>query len=204
MEPVIHRSRAFSIVELLVVIAIISILMAITVPAVSSMIENTNIARGAQLIESQIQLARQLASSKNRPVEVRFIKVPAQSTNGLSAIQLWQMDPPSGTNASQARPLARAEMLPTAICISEDAGTASRLFAKCGITNSMPSGAPLSGSAYAAFQVYPSGLLSPYVDMHAAYVAVVPARNAKDPALPGNFATIQINPMTGTPSTYRP
>ncbi len=82
MEPVILRSRAFSIVELLVVIAIISILMALTVPAVSSLIENTNVTRGAQLVESQIQLARQLASSRNRPVEVRLIKVPAQSAAG--------------------------------------------------------------------------------------------------------------------------
>ncbi len=204
MEPVILRSRAFSIVELLVVIAIISILMALTVPAVSSLIENTNVTRGAQLVESQIQLARQLASSRNRPVEVRLIKVPAQSANGVSAIQLWQMDPPSGDNAAQSRPLTRAEMLPTAICISEDATAASRLFAKCGFTNSIPSGSPLSGSAYAAFQIFPSGLLSPYVDMQAAYVTVLPTRNAKDTSLPRNYAIIQINPMTGTPSTYRP
>jgi uncharacterized protein (TIGR02596 family) len=204
MEPVIVRPRAFSIVELLVVIAIISILMALTVPAVSSLIENTNVTRGAQLVESQIQLARQLASSRNRPVEVRLIKVPAQSADGVSAIQLWQMDPPSGANAAQARPLTRAEMLPTAICISEDATAASRLFAKCGFTNSIPSGSPLSGSSYAAFQIFPSGLLSPYVDMQTAYVTVLPTRNAKETSLPRNYAIIQINPMTGTPSTYRP
>ncbi len=204
MEPMIQRFRAFSIVELLVVIAIMGILMALTVPSVSSMIENTNVTRGAQLVESQIQLARQLASSKNRPVEVRFIKVPSQASNGLSAIQLWQMDPPAGTSPSQARPLTRAEMLPTAICISEDTVTSSRLLATCGLTNSMPSGAPLSGNTYAAFQIFPSGLLSPYVDMQKAYVTVLPVRNAKDTSLPRNYATIQINPMTGTPSTYRP
>ena len=204
MEPVIHRLRAFSIIELLVVIAIIGILMALTVPAVSSLIENTNLSRSAQLVESQIQLARQMASSKNRPVEIRLIRSSGQSSNGLNAIQLWQMDPPTGTNAVQARPLTRVEMLPTALCISEDAAVASRLFARCGITNSMPSGAPFSGSAYAAFQIFPSGLLSPYVEMQAAYVTVVPARNAGDSSLPHNYATIQINPMTGTPSIYRP
>ncbi len=204
MEPISRHSRAFSIVELLVVIAIMGILMALTVPAVSSLIENTNVTRAAQLVESQIQLARQLASSKNRPVEVRFIKVPGQSTNGLSAIQLWQMDPPNGTNAAQARPLTRAEMLPTALCISEETATVSRLLATCGLTNSMPPGTPLTGNAYAAFQIFPSGLLSPYVDMGKAYVTVLPTRNAKDTALPRNYATIQLNPMTGTPSIYRP
>lgn len=204
MESMIPRPRAFSIIELLVVMTILSILIALISPAISSLIENTNITRGAQLVESQIQLARQIASSKNRPVEIRMIKVPSLSSDGLSAIQLWQLDPPNGSSAIQARPLTRAEMLPTALCISEESTTASRLLATCAPTNSMPSGSSLSGNAFAAFQVLPSGLIWPYVDMNSAYVTILPVRSARDTALPPNFATIQINPMTGTPSIYRP
>ncbi len=77
MEPISRHSRAFSIVELLVVIAIMGILMALTVPAVSSLMRIRTSTRAAQLVESQIQLARSLHRQKTAPSRCVSSKCPA-------------------------------------------------------------------------------------------------------------------------------
>lgn len=204
MEPMKYRSFGFSLIELLVVIAILGILLGALVPATSSLLESTNVTRGGQLVESQVQLARQLASSRNRPVEIRLIKVASLPMGGLGAIQLWQVDPPQGTNNGVARPVTRVEYLPTGVCISEDSTRNSRLLTACPTTNAMPPSSPLAGSAYSAVQIRPSGLVSPPINMNSLYMTVVPARFGNSNELPNNFATIQINPLTATPRTYRP
>lgn len=204
MEPMNQRSAAFSLVELLIVIAILGILLALTVPAVSSLLEGVNITRGAQLLESQIQLALQLASSKSRPIEIRLIKAGNLPNGGFRVVQLWQVDPPSGTNVQSARPVGRPEYLPDSICVSEDATKGSRLLLVCPATNAMPAGSALAGQAYAAFQIRPSGRVSPAMTMSSLYLTLVPTRDGSAQALPKNFATVQINPMTGTPRTYQP
>jgi len=196
--------KGFSIIELLVVVAIMSILLVLAVPAITSLLESTNITRGSQLVESQIQLAKQIASSKNCPVEIRLIKGGNLINGGFGAIQLWRIDPPAGTNPGTARAATKIEYLPSGICISEDTSQGSTLLMSCPATNVMPEGTALAGSNYAAFQIRPSGLVSPAANMNAFYVTIVSGRYGKAKSLPQNFSTLQINPLTGTPLIYRP
>jgi uncharacterized protein (TIGR02596 family) len=203
MEPMKTRSFAFSLFELLIVMAIISFLLVMVVPATSSLVQSTNIARGGQLVESQLQLARQIASSKNRSIEVRFIKTSELTDGGFGAIQLWQLDSPKAGATNVLSPVTRIETLPTGICISENATLASRFLALAP-SGTMPSGNALSGKAFASLRIHPSGLVSPAMDMNRLYLSVVPARDGNAAALPKNFVTIQLNPLTGTPLIYRP
>ena len=78
----LSNARAFSLVELLVVISVIAIIAGFAVPAVTTMIRGSALAQGSQNIADQIVLARQLALSRNRSVEVRFYKFGDSETPG--------------------------------------------------------------------------------------------------------------------------
>jgi uncharacterized protein (TIGR02596 family) len=76
------RARGFSLVELLVVISVIAIIAGFAVPAVTTMIRGSSLTQGSQAITDQIVLARQLALSRNRSMEVRFYKYADPETPG--------------------------------------------------------------------------------------------------------------------------
>ncbi len=67
-------AQAFSLVELLMVIAIIGILAVITVPAMSALMQSSDLTRGGQLVTDQVNLGRQTASAQNKVIELRFIQ----------------------------------------------------------------------------------------------------------------------------------
>jgi uncharacterized protein (TIGR02596 family) len=70
----------FTLIELLVVVAIISLM-------VVSVVRGAQLTQSGQLIETQLQVARQEALSQNRTVEVRFYKLPVSGTSAFTAIQ---------------------------------------------------------------------------------------------------------------------
>ena len=101
MEPM--RTRAFSLIELLVVIAIIALLTSLIVPAASSLGSSYSLTRQGQLLSDQIVLARQVATSRNRNIEVLLTQ-----SNSNWSVQLWQLDTAGGA-AVAARPLLQSE-----------------------------------------------------------------------------------------------
>ena len=60
-----NRARAFTLVEMLAVMAVISVLLALTVPAVNSFSKSRSIVSGGDMVTNMIALARQTATSKN-------------------------------------------------------------------------------------------------------------------------------------------
>src|SRR4051794_11618182 len=106
--------RGFSLLELLIVCGVIAVVVAFTIPAVTTMIRGSQLTQGAQLLTDQMSLARQRALTKCRAVEVRFYKfgdseAPGESigdsgTGKYRAFQLFDVLP-----SGPAVPLGRIQ-----------------------------------------------------------------------------------------------
>jgi uncharacterized protein (TIGR02596 family) len=92
----------FTLVELLVVVAIISFLAVVSLPNMVATLRGMQITQGGQLIETQLQLARQRALADNRTVEVRFYSYATSTgTAAFQGIQQFVIST-SGTSATPA------------------------------------------------------------------------------------------------------
>lgn len=210
MEPVMKASRSvrrrielsgYTLMELLVVMAILGILISLVVPTLS-VVNSTKLTQAGQIVADQISLARQIASSRNRNVEVRLIQRDAD-VPGYVAIQLWI----AGAPQSAALPAGRLESLPVGTVISKDATLLSRLL-QAATTGTMTANSLTANAPYSGFDISPSGLVcsgnNPLANNGDVYLTVVPSRSVNATTPPPNFVTVQINPLTGIPRIYRP
>lgn len=194
--PACSRISAFSLVELLAVVGIMGILFALTVPAVSSMMESNNLAQAGQTLADQVSLARQIASARNQTVEIRLIKRPASSP-GYNAVQLW-----SAQGAAGLKAVSKITQFPKGTLIAGDTSKLSQALAQF-TTDTLPD--PAGGTLpFASFQVRPSGVVTPTLTMNTLFLTVVAAKNAAATDFPANYVMVQVNPLTGTPVIFRP
>jgi uncharacterized protein (TIGR02596 family) len=195
-----ERSPAFTLVELLVVISIMALMTALVVPAVTSMLDGANLAQGGTIVNDQIALARQIASARNSTVEVRLIKIPPAP--GYRALQLWV----SGSGSAQV-PVGKVVSFPQSVAISQDGTVLSKMLASLIVSGTMTAGVT-QNATYVSFSLRPSGEVVPVVTGSSAraglYLTVVPARLASATSPPPNYATIQLNPDSGSVQLFRP
>jgi uncharacterized protein (TIGR02596 family) len=201
--------RAFSLIELLVVIAIIGVMSALVVPAMSSVLRGNEMNRAEQMVQQQLASARQTAIARNRRVEVRLYKFDNPDDIGTNqtfcALQSFLID-----DTGAATPIGRLTKLPATVLINENTAN-STLLTLSDKTWTPPTGPDpqitLPGvSTYTAkaFQFRPDGSTSLssadkwFLTLHAA------TAGATASTLPANFATIQIDPVSGSVRTYRP
>ncbi len=159
--------------------------------------------------------------------------IPSSANSpGYNAMQLWTMVPVplTGTNSSNVAtyvPASKLTLLPSGVAISANQSSPtsgkpglSGLFYWC-TPNTIPNGYPNAGANYLGLQVRPSGLVVPLyaaagggaakipaTGMNELYLTVVPLQYAGVGTItttpPPNYATIQINPSTGSSIIYRP
>lgn len=127
---IMKARRAFSLLELLVVVAVILVLAALAVPAFNSIGRASSLTAGTQAMVGALEQARQTAISRNRPVEVRFYKLPeyAQAPSAAPsvyrALQLYLVDSgPNGTLVTN--PASRMVKLSSPVIISTNTKTSS-------------------------------------------------------------------------------
>ncbi len=199
MGRVREGEGAFTLVELLVVVAILCVLMALSLPALNSALAGSNLTRGSQFMEDAFLLARQEAVSKNREVEVRFYSFPVNGAAGWRAAQVFRVEQASG--AASLVPVDRVVPLPNDIVISSSAALSPLLSADASIQGTVV--LPGYGSAtYAGFRYRPDGSTGSVVTSANNFLTF---QEANDPASPPkNYCTLQINPVTGKVSSYRP
>ncbi len=198
-QPVASRHsphRGFTLIELLLVMSLVGILSSFVLPSIISISHGANLNAAGQMVADQLALARQEAVSKNRDMEVRFYRLADGGAASWRALQLLRIEQ-SGTGAITVAS-SRLCTLPKGIEIADD--TLSPL-----ISSSSRSGTaalPAQGSvAYRAFRFRADGSLEATAGNHH-YLTLVSAADSANP--PANYYTIQISPLTGKVSVFRP
>ncbi len=217
--------KGFSLVELLVVISIIVIILTFTIPATTGLFRGSLLTQGSQMLGDQFALARQMALTRNHPVELRFFKfsdpeVPGEGTDieggKYRAFQCFEV-----LHNGVYVPVGKFQMLPMTVIISE--GQLSS------IISSAPNG-PVKGSAdptspvlprkiernyqYVAFRFMPDGSTDLplngasagnwFMTLHGIDLGASPTNARAKGGGTINYFTIQIDPVTGTSRTFRP
>lgn len=225
------RTKGVSLVEMIAVMAIMAIVCVATIPNLESLSRASAITQGGQEVAEEINLARQMASTRNSHVQVRLIalaKVADPSATGFNAVQTW------GTDSDTGEPIAldRINILPDGVVISQDAVSYSPLLTITGNTvangssglAALPQMTVPRGLAYfASVCIAPSGMpclsagtsTSQRSLMAGLYLSIVPSyfgsastppsmTSSRQPGAPADYLVVQINPDTGNPLVYRP
>lgn len=228
------RHSAFSLIELVVVIAIIAIIAGFIVPAATGVLRGSAITQASQILTDQISLARQLALSRNRAVEVRFYAYGDAESPGED----WTVQP-STTNPvpllnpkAQFRAIQLFEILESGVAVRIDSSklerlpvsvviepnvTFSSLIKTPAITPNTTSDPDLprkvgKNYVYTSFRFLQDGStnLSP-TQAGGWFVTIrnltdIPVANELKNAkgVPINFFTLQIDPVSGAIKGFRP
>ena len=188
------RRKAFNLIELLVVIAIMGILMVMIIPAVSGIGKGYRITAGAQALIDQLNRARQEALSRNRMVEVQFLRAQRNGTTNYSATRLVTLD---ATNGSAQATTNRMVWLPDGVAIGTNGSMTSTGDLKTVTSLSIPGGGTASALT---FSFRPNGTTDLSTNVHWTIVD----ENQASSSSPPNFATIQLDSRTGRPRLFRP
>ena len=217
------QRSAFSLIELVVVIAIIAIIATFTVPAATTILRGSAITQASQTLTDSISLARQMALSKNRAIEVRFYQYADPETPGevgppanpqWRALQLFEVLE-SGTPV----PVGKVQTLPISVVMNPGAASANTLSSLilCDAKNTptitkgqastnnpdLPRGIGKNYS-YVAFRFQQDGStnLSPSNTWFVTIHNLTPPVVGTTP--PANFFTLQIDPVSGAIKGFRP
>jgi uncharacterized protein (TIGR02596 family) len=229
---------AFSLIELLAVVVIIGLMFAVVVPSMLSALNATRLTQSGDEVFGMINQAQQLASSKGRPIEVRFYRSGTGSAGslgdggevngytGVMVVAYYLAGEPDPDNMARplAAPISVVEFggiikLPSSVLIHE--GDLSTLISDAPVKEvGASSGAQMKVrrstglvdfalasifTSYSSFLCLPEGTnLSPAGNKRW-FVTLVSERDVDSAAAKiKNFVTIQIDPVTGLLSLYRP
>ncbi|MDD5348717.1 MAG: Verru_Chthon cassette protein D [Chthoniobacteraceae bacterium] len=197
--PRLARRSAFSLIELLMVIAIIATVTAFVAPSFNSIIVGSDLTCAGQMIGDQMMYARQEAVTKNQEVQVRFYNLSNDATKGWRGVQVWRIE--QTKTGSVAMAAGRMLLIRENVMINADAGLSPLLTADPHISGT--ANVPGHGAiAYAGFRFRANGATDNSITEANSFLTLQNAK-AQGP-VPANYYTIQVNPVTGKTTIFRP
>lgn len=192
-----YRRHAFSLLELLVVMGIMGLVLVMTLPALNSTREGLDVTRGTDIVVDSLNLARQQATSLNRPVVVRFYNSVADEdgVDGFSRLQLFVLQDDGALEAS-----TKMQRLPDRVLISGAAGM--RNFLTNAPTTPSPAFPAEAGLLASELTIRRDGSAD-LTPGQSSYLTVVPRRQ-RDKSEPDNFGIVTIEPSNTTIAQIRP
>ncbi len=189
----------FSLIELLVVVAIISLLAVLAMPSLSSALTASKLNSASQMVADSIALARQEAVTKDRDVQVRFYKITTGPFQGWRALQVIRVEQTS--SGSTLVPVTKVTTLPDGMIVSPAATLSPLLTADSTVQGTV--NLPIYGNtSYSGFYFLPSGSIENVLNSGNNFLTLQSVTATGSP--PPNYSAIQINPVTGKVTTYRP
>jgi len=184
--------KGFSLIEILMVIVVLSIVAALTLPAISGMQRSYELSKASALVRDNLQLARQLAITRNSQIVASICKVQdAQGSESFNTILISRVNDSGGIED-----ILKPVRLPEGICIVEDdewsslmnAPSANVVF-RSGTVPARQIGFKANGSTTLAASS--NWFLTLYFQ--------------RDGSVPGpNFSTLAMDPVTGRVFVYQP
>lgn len=190
-----RQVAGFSLLELLAVMAVVIVLCSLAAASISGILMGSNLTRAGNLVADQCTLARQEAVTRNRNVEVRFFYLPREASPAWRGMQVVRIE----ENGNQV-PVGKLLVLPEGILISASETLSPLMMAGDPILGTVEN--PTYGTlSYRAFRFRPNG--STGGALGAGNFLTLCAATAQG-SPPANFCTVQVNPVTGKITTYRP
>lgn len=211
-SPDAHRS-GMTLVELLAVIAIMAVISVLAVGSLRNFTSAIDVTDSIQRVGDTLNLARQIAVSRNKYVQVRFYR-PKGTGDGYTAMAFFQADSPlAGTDAEytawEANGMLSQEGRRTSLpasCVLVSDPAASALFTT--LKDKAQSGSStVGGKSYdwVGFYFKPDGSMGLDATATSLHLAVCQAvKYQAGGKLPANYAIITLDRMNGRFQVVRP
>ncbi|XHR27340.1 MAG: Verru_Chthon cassette protein D [Chthoniobacteraceae bacterium] len=195
------QPRGFSLMELMIVAAILAVLLGLAVPTLQKSTQASSLTSAGETIVGNLALAQQIANVRNRQVEVRFYQLPGdQNTLGYRAFQLFRIEPEG------AKAVTKVIRFPQFTAFASTADKTSLLNLPVQSATASSPALPRQGTnyKYLSFKFKPTGETD--LDTSAKWFLTLVLENdpVRQIGLPANFLTVQINPVSGKPTVFRP
>lgn len=191
--------EGFTLLELLVVLTILVVLAVVTLPSMSSAMSGSNLSRAGVTASDTIQRARQEAVARSREVQVRFYKFSSADLQGWRGLQIFRIEQTASGRSMVAA--SRVTLFPEGTALSSNAALSPILFADPALQGTTNLGS-YGATAYAGFRYRPTGELSGEVNATNNFLTLQNITASGNP--PANYYTLQINPVTGKVTVFRP
>jgi uncharacterized protein (TIGR02596 family) len=202
----------FTLVEMLAVVAVAGLIIAAVGPMLFSTLNATKLTSAGDSIIGQISLARQLAVSRNRVIELRMYAYADAEAAGqeveVKAVMLAEAVAEAGPAGGRGNAVALTEVfyLPSGVSIAKTTNL-SPLFSSDTLQNDQERFIlKASNATYSSIRFFPDGRTDITEPANNSYITLGDSRliSGAGAKVPDNFYAIQIDPVTGRPKAYRP